>query len=81
VGHTDETGAGAHGGAPLPVKMYFHPLGSPMGAASMLAILAATRWVEGMRATQAAGLPWLGLLTVAYLPAARGGSSRVIMEK
>jgi L-asparagine transporter-like permease len=61
----------AAGGAPLPVKMYFHPLGSLMGAASMLAILATTWWVEGMRVTLVAGLPWLGLLTVAYLLVAR----------
>jgi L-asparagine transporter-like permease len=63
----------AAGGAPLPVKMYFHPWGSLMGAASMLAILATTWWVEGMRVTLVAGLPWLGVLTVGYLLVVRRG--------
>lgn len=71
----------AAGGAPLPVKMYFHPLDSLMGAASMLAILATTWWVEGMRVTLVAGLPWLGLLTVAYLLVARSSPTCAIMEQ
>ena len=70
----------AAGGAPLPVKMYFHPWGSLMGAASMLAILATTWFVEGMRVTLVAGIPWLGALSVAYLAVSRGArSSRIAM--
>jgi L-asparagine transporter-like permease len=64
----------AAGGAPLPVKMCLHPLGSLFGAASMLAILATTWWVEGMRVTLIAGVPWLGALTVGYLLVARRGT-------
>jgi L-asparagine transporter-like permease len=63
----------AAGGAPLPVKMYFHPWGSLFGAASMLAILATTWWVEGMRVTLVAGVPWLAVLTVGYLLVVRRG--------
>jgi L-asparagine transporter-like permease len=54
--------------------MYFHPWGSLMGAASMLAILATTWWVEGMRVTLIAGVPWLGVLTVGYLLVVRRGA-------
>jgi AAT family amino acid transporter len=69
----------AAGGAPLPVRMYFHPFGSLLGAASMLAILATTWWVEGMRVTLVAGLPWLGLLSVAYLLVRRRGSHTTLL--
>jgi L-asparagine transporter-like permease len=54
--------------------MYGHPLGSLMGAASMLAILATTWWVEGMRVTLIAGLPWLGVLTIGYVLVVRRGA-------
>jgi len=64
----------AAGGAPLPVKMYFHPWGSLMGAASMLAIMATTWWVDGMRVTLIAGIPWLGLLTIGYVLVVRRGA-------
>jgi hypothetical protein len=37
-----------------------------VGAASMVAILATTWWVEGMRVTLIAGLPWLAVLSAAY---------------
>ena len=60
-------------GAPLPVKMYLHPWGSIFGTLSMLAILATTWFVEGMRITLIAGIPWLGLLTVGYLLVVRRG--------
>jgi len=50
----------------LPVRMIGYPYTSLLGAASILAILAATWWVEGMRVTLIAGVPWLGLLTAAY---------------
>jgi amino acid transporter, AAT family len=50
----------------LPVRMIGYPYTSVLGAAAILAILATTWWVEGMRVTLIAGLPWLGLLTAAY---------------
>jgi AAT family amino acid transporter len=50
----------------LPVRMIGYPYTSVLGAAAMLAILATTWWVEGMRVTLIAGVPWLGLLTAAY---------------
>jgi amino acid transporter, AAT family len=57
----------AAGGGPLAVRMRFHPWGSLAGAASMVAILATTWFVEGMRITLVAGIPWLGALTLAYI--------------
>ena len=50
----------------LPVRMIGYPYTSLAGAAAIVAILATTWWVEGMRVTLIAGLPWLGALTVAY---------------
>jgi len=43
------------------------PRASVVGAAAITAILATTWWVEGMRVTLLAGLPWLGVLTLGYL--------------
>jgi amino acid transporter, AAT family len=51
----------------LPVRMIGYPYTSLLGAAAIAAILVTTWWVEGMRLTLIAGLPWLGVLTVAYL--------------
>jgi AAT family amino acid transporter len=56
----------AAGNPRLPVRMIGYPYTSMVGAASITAILATTWWVEGMRVTLISGLPWLGLLTVAY---------------
>ena len=56
----------AAGHPPLPVRMYGHPFGSLAGAIAIAAIMATTWWVEGMRVTLIAGLPWLAVLTVAY---------------
>jgi AAT family amino acid transporter len=50
----------------LPVRMMGYPYTSVLGAAAILAILATTWWVEGMRVTLIAGLPWLGMLTAVY---------------
>ncbi len=44
-----------------------HMLGSLVGAFSIVAILLTTWWVEGMRPTLIAGLPWLVLLSIAYV--------------
>jgi L-asparagine transporter-like permease len=50
----------------LPVRMIGYPYTSLVGAAAIVAILGTTWWVEGMRVTLIAGLPWLGVVTVAY---------------
>jgi AAT family amino acid transporter len=54
------------GGPRLPVRMIGYPYSSLAGVAAIAAIMATTWWVEGMRVTLIAGLPWLGVLTVAY---------------
>ncbi|HXB72154.1 MAG TPA: amino acid permease [Candidatus Acidoferrales bacterium] len=50
----------------LPVRMIGYPFTSLLGAALLVAILITTWWVEGMRITLIAGIPWLGLITAAY---------------
>jgi len=51
----------------LPVRMIGYPYTSLIGAATIVAILATTWWTDGMRITLIAGIPWLALLTIAYL--------------
>jgi L-asparagine transporter-like permease len=54
-------------GHPRPaVRMIGYPFTSLLGAAAILAVMITTWWVEGMRVTLIAGLPWLGALTAAY---------------
>jgi AAT family amino acid transporter len=48
-------------------RMAGYPYTSILGAVAMVAILATTWWVEGMRITLIAGIPWLAILTIAYL--------------
>jgi len=55
------------GGAPLPVRMPLYPYTSILGAALLIAILATMWWVEGMRVAIESGVPWLVLLSLAYL--------------
>jgi L-asparagine transporter-like permease len=50
----------------LPLRMTGYPYTSIAGAVAMLAIMATTWWVEGMRVALIGGLPWLAVLTVAY---------------
>jgi AAT family amino acid transporter len=52
---------------PLPVRMPAYPWLTLLGLALLVGILISTWWVEGMRPTLLAGLPWLGLLSLAYL--------------
>jgi len=60
--------AGARGpAARLPIRMWGYPYTSLLGVAVITAILATTWWVEGMRITLIAGIPWLGLISAAYL--------------
>ncbi len=56
----------AVGRPPLPVRMIGYPYTSLLGMAAIIAIITTTWWVEGMRVTIIAGLPWLGVLTAAY---------------
>ncbi|HEX5422816.1 MAG TPA: amino acid permease [Candidatus Acidoferrales bacterium] len=57
----------AQGGRILPVQMIGYPYTSLLGAALVAGIIATTWWVPGMRPTLFSGLPWLVLLTIAYL--------------
>src|SRR5206468_5493879 len=43
----------------LPVRIPGYPFTSMLGAALIVAILVTTWWVEGMRVTLIAGVPWL----------------------
>ena len=56
----------ASGRPRLPVRMPGYPYTSLLGMGSIVAIIATTWWVEGMRVTIIAGLPWLGVLTAIY---------------
>lgn len=56
----------AAGNERLPVRMIGYPYTSLLGAAAMAAIALTTWWVEGMRVTLIAGLPWLAVLTAAW---------------
>jgi L-asparagine transporter-like permease len=55
-----------HGGRQLPVKMPLFPWTTIAGGAAVLAIILSTWWMEGMRVTLEAGIPWLLFLTVLY---------------
>jgi L-asparagine transporter-like permease len=56
----------ASGGPRLPMRLVVYPYTSLLGATAIAAILATTWWVPGMRITLIAGMPWLGILSVAY---------------
>ncbi len=60
----------------LPAKMPGYPYTSLLGLALMLAILLTTWWVEGMRNTLRAGLPWLAFVSAVYPIWARRTSNR-----
>ena len=55
----------------LPVRMIGYPYTTWLGIIAIVAIMCTTWWVEGMRITLEAGLPWLGIITVAYFIVAR----------
>ena len=55
------------GASPLPVRMPGYPFTTVLGAASIVAILATTWWVEGMRVTLLSGIPWLAFISICYL--------------
>ncbi|HEV2387891.1 MAG TPA: amino acid permease [Candidatus Acidoferrales bacterium] len=52
---------------PLAVRMPGYPYLTLLGIALLVGILVSTWWVEGMRPTLLAGLPWLALVSGAYL--------------
>jgi amino acid transporter, AAT family len=56
----------ASGGRRLPVRMIGYPYTSLAGAGAILGIMATTWWVEGMRVTLIAGVPWLVALSAAW---------------
>jgi AAT family amino acid transporter len=53
-------------GCPLPVRMIGYPYTSLLGAVFLVAILLTTWWVEGMRITLIAGIPWLAVISLLY---------------
>ena len=62
-------------GAPrLPVRMIGFPYTSLAGAGLLVAILLTTWWIPGMRPALAAGIPWLGVVTIGYWIWARAAS-------
>jgi len=50
----------------LPVRLPGFPYTSLLGAGLLVAILITTWWVEGMRPTLAAGLPWLAAVSLVF---------------
>ena len=56
----------ASGRPPLPVRMIGYPYTTLLGTGAVVAIIATTWWVEGMRVAIIAGLPWLAFVTIAY---------------
>jgi len=54
------------------VRMIGYPYTSIAGACAIVAILLTTWWVEDMRITLIAGVPWLIVISIAYLLVARG---------
>ena len=67
----------AQGGRILPVRMPLFPITTILGGAAVLSIIISTWWVDGMRTTMEAGIPWLLLLTAAYVFWARSDRHRV----
>jgi L-asparagine transporter-like permease len=55
----------------LPIRVRYFPYTTITGGLAVLAVLACTWWVEGMRITIQAGIPWLVILTIAYYAVGR----------
>ncbi len=60
-----------YGGRALPVRMPLFPMTTIVGGLAVLAIIISTWWVQGMRVTVEAGVPWLVVLSVCYFVWAR----------
>ena len=50
----------------LPVRVKYFPYTTILGGVAVLAVLISTWWVDGMRVTLQAGVPWLAFITIAY---------------
>jgi len=50
----------------LPIRVKYFPYTTILGGVAVLGILISTWWVEGMRVTLQAGVPWLVVLSVVY---------------
>lgn len=61
----------AQGHRALPIRAKFFPYSTILGGTAILAILISTWWVDGMRVTLQAGIPFLIFLTVAYYTVGR----------
>ena len=55
----------------LPLRVKYFPFTTITGGLAVLAVLISTWWVDGMRVTLQAGIPWLVLITVAYYTVGR----------
>ncbi len=55
----------------LPVRVKYFPYTTIVGGVAVLAVLVSTWWVDGMRVTLQAGVPWLAFITVAYYTVGR----------
>ena len=55
----------------LPVRVKYFPFTTISGGLAVLAVLISTWWVDGMRVTLQAGIPWLVLITIAYYTVGR----------
>jgi AAT family amino acid transporter len=56
----------AQGNRRLPVQMIGFPYLTLLGFLLIVAIILTTWWVEGMRPTLEAGLPWLAFISLVY---------------
>jgi AAT family amino acid transporter len=56
----------AQGNRRLPVRMIGFPYLTLLGFLLIVAIMLTTWWVEGMRPTLQAGLPWLAFISLVY---------------
>lgn len=57
---------GARSDRALPIRVKYFPFTTIVGGTAVLAVLISTWWVDRMRVTLQAGVPWLLLLTLVY---------------
>jgi AAT family amino acid transporter len=57
----------ASGGRPLPIRMFGFPFLTALGAAILLAVFVSMWFTEQFRSTVMIGVPWLVLMSLAYL--------------
>jgi L-asparagine transporter-like permease len=66
-----------HRGRALPVHMPFFPVTTILGGLAVFGITVSTWWVEGMRVTIEAGVPWLIVLSAYYFAHRRWRARRI----